>query len=305
MIEQALLAAIIEQPNDDTPRLVYADWLEEQGDARGEFIRLEIECYQQNYKNYFENYYLRSRELRDQFGKRILSLPPGTTFEICTFQHGFLLNWNKDGPNPFYLQVNLERGFLESIRVSEDRRNIITDAISENKTSFDLCKSLEHWEQLALLTSLEFLLEDSSSIDGFLIGLSTNHFLRNLKTFYAMGGLIGVSAIEMFVNSPVAESLTRMVICYNETLDALVVKSIANSPRLACLKELVLNGCHINDDAANYLIESPYLKEIKKLSFSTFHFETLERILSDSMRRSLLERFPGKIKFQDSHTDLQ
>lgn len=37
------LAAIVENPDDDLPRLVYADWLEESGDAeRAEFIRLHI-----------------------------------------------------------------------------------------------------------------------------------------------------------------------------------------------------------------------------------------------------------------------
>jgi uncharacterized protein (TIGR02996 family) len=34
---------IVEHPDDDTPRLVYADWLDDQGDAdRAEFIRLQI-----------------------------------------------------------------------------------------------------------------------------------------------------------------------------------------------------------------------------------------------------------------------
>jgi uncharacterized protein (TIGR02996 family) len=41
------IAAIREEPNDDAPRLVCADWLEEQGDeagvARAEFIRIQIE----------------------------------------------------------------------------------------------------------------------------------------------------------------------------------------------------------------------------------------------------------------------
>jgi uncharacterized protein (TIGR02996 family) len=40
----ALLRAICEQPWEDTPRLVYADWLEENGrPERAEFIRLQIE----------------------------------------------------------------------------------------------------------------------------------------------------------------------------------------------------------------------------------------------------------------------
>ena len=40
----AFLAAILAAPEDDTPRLIFADWLEEDGDpARAEFIRLQIE----------------------------------------------------------------------------------------------------------------------------------------------------------------------------------------------------------------------------------------------------------------------
>src|SRR3954451_8316779 len=41
---EAFLRAICENPDDDTPRLVFADWLQEHGDeARAEFIRLQIE----------------------------------------------------------------------------------------------------------------------------------------------------------------------------------------------------------------------------------------------------------------------
>lgn len=39
----ALLATILTQPAEDTPRLVYADWLEENGQPeRAEFIRLQV-----------------------------------------------------------------------------------------------------------------------------------------------------------------------------------------------------------------------------------------------------------------------
>jgi uncharacterized protein (TIGR02996 family) len=37
--EKAFLSAILADPDDDAPRLVFADWLEERGDPRGEFIR--------------------------------------------------------------------------------------------------------------------------------------------------------------------------------------------------------------------------------------------------------------------------
>src|SRR5262245_52295889 len=42
--EAALLQAIRNHPDEDTPRLMYADWLDEHGDRdRAEFIRCQIE----------------------------------------------------------------------------------------------------------------------------------------------------------------------------------------------------------------------------------------------------------------------
>ncbi len=37
----AFLQAICESPDDDAPRLIFADWLEERGDPRGAFIRAQ------------------------------------------------------------------------------------------------------------------------------------------------------------------------------------------------------------------------------------------------------------------------
>lgn len=41
--EDALLQAMMENPGDDTPRLVYADWLEERGDPRSRAVRKHSE----------------------------------------------------------------------------------------------------------------------------------------------------------------------------------------------------------------------------------------------------------------------
>src|SRR4051812_6593207 len=38
----AFWSAVAAAPDDDLPRLIYADWLDERGDVRGEFIRLQI-----------------------------------------------------------------------------------------------------------------------------------------------------------------------------------------------------------------------------------------------------------------------
>jgi len=41
--DEAFRRAVIDRPADDLPRVVYADWLDERGDPRGEFIRVQVE----------------------------------------------------------------------------------------------------------------------------------------------------------------------------------------------------------------------------------------------------------------------
>ncbi|MEK6236886.1 MAG: TIGR02996 domain-containing protein, partial [Planctomycetales bacterium] len=43
MSHERFLAEVFAHPNDDAPKLVYADWLEERGDKRADFIRLVVE----------------------------------------------------------------------------------------------------------------------------------------------------------------------------------------------------------------------------------------------------------------------
>ncbi len=44
--EQGFLDALRENPDDNATRLIYADWLEERGDIRGEYLRLEHQLVQ-------------------------------------------------------------------------------------------------------------------------------------------------------------------------------------------------------------------------------------------------------------------
>src|SRR4051794_15084117 len=41
--EAAFVNAILDDPDDDTQRLIFADWLEERGNPRSEFLRLQVE----------------------------------------------------------------------------------------------------------------------------------------------------------------------------------------------------------------------------------------------------------------------
>jgi uncharacterized protein (TIGR02996 family) len=83
-----LLRAIRANPDDDTPRLIYADWLQENGeDARAEFIRLQI---------------------HEPRAKRVSEL--------------FHANWRAWVPHVFKAgEVVFARGFIEQLHVECER----------------------------------------------------------------------------------------------------------------------------------------------------------------------------------------
>lgn len=68
----AFLQAIVDDPTEYLPRLVFADWLDEQGDPRGELIRVEAELAEPtpSAKSRVRWWYLQARRtaLRQQLG---------------------------------------------------------------------------------------------------------------------------------------------------------------------------------------------------------------------------------------------
>jgi uncharacterized protein (TIGR02996 family) len=64
MNEKAFLEAVLANPDDDAPRLIFADWLEERGQAaRAEFIRLQIRLAQTpEHDRFYQEIYPRQRQ---------------------------------------------------------------------------------------------------------------------------------------------------------------------------------------------------------------------------------------------------
>jgi len=62
--DTAFIRAIQADPHDDAPRLIYADWLEEHGDPRSEFVRTLVARAAEPSKRKHQT---RLRTLRKQF----------------------------------------------------------------------------------------------------------------------------------------------------------------------------------------------------------------------------------------------
>jgi uncharacterized protein (TIGR02996 family) len=87
----ALHAAVLAAPDDDAPRLVYADWLTEHGDPRGEFIAVQVARARRD----TPELEAREKELREAHGK--------------TWHAPF------DG-----MRIQWRRGFVESVSVHQE-----------------------------------------------------------------------------------------------------------------------------------------------------------------------------------------
>ena len=78
----ALLEAIYAAPDDDAPRIVYADWLGERGDVRGEFITLQLA------RGAGDEPSTREKALLHEHGRRWAG-PLGALFDAHVFERGF------------------------------------------------------------------------------------------------------------------------------------------------------------------------------------------------------------------------
>src|SRR4051794_533693 len=109
MNEQAFLRAICAAPDDDGPRLVYADWLDEQGDAdRAEFIRLQCALAADATDSpRRREVAFRARELRDRNAVRWSEGLPSWEWER-TFRRGFV---ERVGLNPEMLKKGADTLF--------------------------------------------------------------------------------------------------------------------------------------------------------------------------------------------------
>jgi uncharacterized protein (TIGR02996 family) len=92
---EALLRAICDNPDDDAPRLIYADWLDEHGDPRqAEFIRVQIELARRPGSEQREGQLKkRQEELFRELRKWRFAPPDWPRFSLDVFRRGFVEHW--------------------------------------------------------------------------------------------------------------------------------------------------------------------------------------------------------------------
>jgi uncharacterized protein (TIGR02996 family) len=109
-MSQALLQAIIDHPDDDDARLVFADWLDEHGQPeRAEFIRVQIAMgHPRENVDRWLDLEMRENELLERHQREWLDAFPGRVLS-GTFCRGFLTDATVDVPTYLEYVENIRR----------------------------------------------------------------------------------------------------------------------------------------------------------------------------------------------------
>jgi uncharacterized protein (TIGR02996 family) len=225
---RAFLREIKEHPDDDTPRLVFADWLQEYGTPdeadRGELLRLQVLRHQ-----------LPEDDPRhDPLGRREMELQrrnldawvgPLVDHFVWDFVRGFLHLTARAGrllsPEVMTLAVPEICNWMESLKVEDLRRR---QAVRLVASPF-----------LSCVHTLD--LSDNGLRHGDLTALVRSPRVAHLRSLLLGGNCLGATS----------------------------ARTLANSPCLAGLTTLGLDGNHLRDEGAFDLADSPYLGNLTRL----------------------------------------
>lgn len=255
--EASFLRAVCASPDDDGPRLVFADWLDELGDPRGSFIRLQLKLARYRWEDSRRPAWeRRADELWDKHGARWLAALPRLP-EV---------NWVP----PFC------RGFLE--RASSIVPAFLAHAdewspiVPIQKLDLNVHFSgPEQFEALVndphLVPLRELSLDGVGYLNAPLGTLAESRFLtrlRRLRLFHA--GARAVSGLTELLASSALPALQGLILHGTREFGAGVVEILTTTPAAARLTELHLSGCALDDADVRRLAACPHLSGLRVLS---------------------------------------
>jgi uncharacterized protein (TIGR02996 family) len=219
MAHDAFLRAILDDPDDDAPRLVYADWLDEHDDPeRAEFIRIQCALAASTAGGRRREFEMREVELLARHQEEWAD-PVRDRVDGWTFRRGFVGRVRLDGqrfaaepeavlrPAPVQA-VQLFWGLLRP----PERAQVLVRACAcpdlVRLRSLDLgnnyvgsagAQALAACEYLAGLTALD--LSQNHVGDGGLRALATAAFLPNLTDLLLSGNDIGPAGVRSLITA--------------------------------------------------------------------------------------------------------
>ena len=249
MTEHALRAAIAAFPEEDTPRLVFADFLDENGDSeRAEFIRVQIELERTPKADpRFVELWRRETELladhgedwardelpdgitarladEDRYGRSV-AFRRGTPERVAATAHGFLRGGAELAALPS-VALNIE--WLERDENHKPRPESLPDRVRQLAG----CPALEHFPRL------------------------------NVKY-----NRLGPAGLEILLNSPHLPALREFAVG-PDRYGPRGAELLANCAQLSGPRELDASACRVGDEGLRRLLASPFLRNIEEFANS-------------------------------------
>jgi uncharacterized protein (TIGR02996 family) len=287
---------IIAHPDDDAPRLVFADWLEEQGEtARAEFIRVQVERSRlPEWDARQVSLRLREKALLEEHGaewKGELPTIDGVLWE--DFRRGFVATaiFASFAELAAKASACWAATPIETVSVRWPRRDEPVATIEPIAGLRELCitgqvvdrREVGRLADIPMLSTLRTLNIRNCNLggEGFRRLLSSRH-LGNLKALRVPGNAIGRGAVSPLFDAASLTSLeeldlseagsygrTRRYGRYREdpVMEAPDVAALASWPGLARLRTLALSGNDARRDGLRALLRSPRAAGLKQLTF--------------------------------------
>jgi uncharacterized protein (TIGR02996 family) len=301
--DEAFRRAILDDPDDDTPRLVYADWLEENGDPeRAELIRaqcraaqIEDVCAEQI------DLEERARQLLFLHGKRWRVMAPLLIGGSLEFGRGFpeklratVPNWRASSGEaaavllreveiygssgapeewrrlPLVYQIRkLQFTLSDAGRVAtflrhNDLRGLVSLDLGRTRAEPAVVEALLAPGAFPQLTTLRWDVGRAADLVGRLA--DTTHLPR-LRGLDLRGSLLEDAAWGRFVSGRLLTQLARLWLSYTR-VDNARLKALLESPRLGALRLLHLERSALTNDAALLLAACERLADLRSLDLS-------------------------------------
>ena len=305
-MRKAFLGDIIENIDDDTPRLVFADWLEDDGDlARAEFIRIQckeaagrLPCPWLAWER-GATYTPRETALIAEHGKEWMKEAPKWATERTPkrgiFHRGFIArvtstgrNWQK-GVAALYRRVPIEALQLGKMNDS------LLSALSA-RPKFGYLRLLGLWTNgcspaslaqffasadLHRVVTLECTLP-SRGIEH-LNALLASDRLGGVRSLVLSGGLFGVERFTSLAASGLAPRLRSLAIDATR-LSGAAAMAFGRSRNFSELEELSMRARNLEDEGVIVLAGSPFLGKLRRLHLgsSAFLDESVVQALTTS-----------------------
>jgi uncharacterized protein (TIGR02996 family) len=295
----AFFQSILDSPDDDRPRLIYADWLEERGDPRGELIQVQCELAKMPTNDPRRpGLQARAQGLQTRFTHEALG---GAHISFC-FSRG-LLETVYLGGDPD-VRVFVERAPV-IYRLGPVRRLHVIGPALDLATVEALAK-LPYLCYLSELCIPGMAMSGHTGIDvAGVQALAASPYLTRLTSLDLSANTgITASALQKLLDSPSLNRLTKIDLSADwvpdeifgftgpntcPAVDPSAVQALATSPNASRLTALNLWGNSLDEEAGQSLVDSPFLTGLAEL-----HLEHCG--LSPSVKDALRARFGDRVR---------